>query len=116
MYHHEDTGSNRNDLVRPPRADLRYLAAELERLAQELRRGPIPTTADLVLDQGYWVGRRAGYRMSPRTSGVLAGLIHGLRRVAAHRRAPPSCMSDSDVGQVAIYPCVSSVLEGGEER
>lgn len=113
-YQESAKGSNFDQRLRPSRADLRFLAAKLEHLAQDLHRGPIPSTADLIFDKEYRLGRRAGRRMNRRTSGVLAGLVHGLRRAVAHRKQTSTCLQVDNSEPLSIYPLVSSALEGGD--
>jgi hypothetical protein len=112
MYQENAESSNFQEKHRLSGADLRYLAAELERLAQDLHVGEIPTEVELVVDESYRTGRLAGYEMGTGTSLVLSGLVHSLRRVATHRKAAVRAGGD-DEHSLPVYPLVSSALEGG---
>jgi hypothetical protein len=45
----------------------------------------------------------------------LAGLVHGLRRAAMHRKRSSTCLQVGDSEPLSVYPLVSSALEGGEQ-
>jgi hypothetical protein len=109
-YHESAESSNSQSRPYPPGASLRYLAAELERLAQELHRGEIPTHKELAVDENYQAGRLTGCQMKTETPVVLAGLVDSLRRIAKHRRAAVRSGSNDDLSP-SVYPLVSSALE-----
>lgn len=114
-YSQDAESSNLKPELRPSWAELRYLAAKLELLAQDLHRGPIPSTHELVVDDDYGLGRSTGYEMGTGTSLVLAGLVHSLRRVAAHRRSATQGNGEQAASSPSIYPVVSSAVEGGDQ-
>lgn len=111
-YHESAESSNLDGNAPLSSANLRYLAAELERLARDLHRGSIPSKSELVVDESYRTGRLAGYGMGTGTSLVLAGLVHSLRRVATHRSAAVRTGGDDDPSP-PVYPLVSGALEEG---
>ncbi|MCS4174575.1 hypothetical protein [Salinibacter ruber] len=109
-YHESAESSNSRGRPYLSRANFRYLAAKLERLAQELHTGKIPKQEELAVDEDYQAGRLLGYEMDTNTSVVLAGIVDGLRRVAKHRRAAVWSGDDDDLSP-SVYPLVSSALE-----
>lgn len=114
MYHRSAKSSKSWDRTCLSGANLRYLAAELERLAQELHRGKTPTNAELVTSREYELGRTTGYEVGAGVSVYLSGFVHSLRRVAKHRRSAVRVSSEGD-SDPSVYPLVSSALEGEDQ-
>ncbi len=113
-YHQSTESSNSQKRPHPTSAHLRYLAAELERLAQELHQGEIPTSMELVASEKYELGRTTGYEVGVGTSLFLSGLVHSLRRVAKHRKSAVRTGGEPDPS-APVYPLVSAAVEEGDQ-